>query len=142
MCNIDHIFHARIPGSTEKVAAVGGVEVTRADDGVVLHAGPGAPGVKISRLGWGDFAAAVLEGEFDATLDNNDTFRTSDVEPRATDVVEVTRTHDGVFLRVLPGSNTVHIPRKEWWDFIAGIYGKTFDDTLPGVDDFASSGTE
>lgn len=137
MCNIDHIIQG--DSAMGKTTPRSGVEVTRTDDGVLLHAGPGAPGIKISPLGWGDFSAAVLEGEFDASLDNNDTFRTSDVEPSATDVVEVTRTHDGVFLRVLPGSSTVHIPRKEWCDFIAGVYGKTFDDTLPSSADFALS---
>jgi hypothetical protein len=45
--------------------------------------------------------------------------------------VEVTRTDDEVLLGI------VHIPRKEWWDFIGGIYGRTFDDTLPSADDFA-----
>ena len=132
MCYIDYVYRHWDPG-TVRVSPVGAVEVTRTDLGVMLHAGPGAPGVGIPRRGWAVFVAAVRGGEFDATLDNNDALRTGDVEPLATDAVEVRRTGGGVFLHVLPAS-IVHIPRKEWWDFIAGVHGGEFDDTLPEVE--------
>lgn len=138
MCNIDYIFHHWDPG-TGRVKPVSAVEVTRTDGGVMLHAGPGAPGIKISEWGWADFVAAVRHGEFDATLGNQVTFRSSDVEPQATDVVEVTRTDSGVFLHVKPGTGMVHIPRMVWWNFIAGVYGKEFDDTLPDTEDDGAS---
>jgi hypothetical protein len=128
VCNIDYVFRHWDPG-TVRVSSVSAVEVTRTDDGVVVHAGPRAPGVGIPRRGWADFVAAVRGGEFDATLDGDDALRTGDVT--ATDAVEVTRTGGGVFLRVLPGAGIVHIPRREWWDFIAGVHGGEFDDTLP-----------
>jgi hypothetical protein len=111
------------------------VEVTRDGDRVLLRTGPGAPPVSISHGGWADFAAAVLAGEFDATLVNGDVFRTSDVAPVSADVVEVTRTGDGVVLRVSPGSTEIPIPRDSWAAFLAGIYRGAFRDTLPSADE-------
>jgi hypothetical protein len=135
MCDINYVFYAWSP-DVVRVTPISAVEVTRTDDGVLLHAGPGVPGIRISLSGWGDFVTAVRAGEFDATLDDDYSFRTGDIRPLATDAVEVARTRDGVFLHVLPGTGVVHIPRREWRDFIGGIYGRTFDDTLPSADDF------
>jgi hypothetical protein len=133
MCNVDELFR-RIPDGASPTSA-GAVDVTRDGDRVVLRTGPGAPAVEISTWGWADFLGAVQDGEFDATLINGDTFRTSDVAPVSTDVVEVTRTDDGVVLRVSPGSTAVRISRDEWAAFLAGIYRGALRDTLPSADD-------
>jgi hypothetical protein len=134
MCNIDDIFQ---PGSgAAKTAPADAVEVTRDGDRVLLRAGPGAPPVGVSRWGWADFVGAVEAGEFDATLIiGGDVFRTSDVAPASTDVVEVTRTGGGVLLRVSPGPAEVHVSRDGWASFLAGIYRGVFRDTLPGADE-------
>jgi hypothetical protein len=62
---------------------------------------------------------------------NGDVFRTSDVAPASTDVVEVTRTDGGVLLRVSPEPAEVHVSRDRWAAFLAGIYRGVFRDTLP-----------
>lgn len=117
---------------TAKAVPAGAVEVTRTDGGVLLRTGTESPAVKISQWGWADFLSAVEAGEFDATLKQGVTFRTSDVAPTSTDVVEVTCTDDGVFLRVVPGTTAVYIPRQAWSGLLAGIYKGAFNHTWPG----------